>query len=302
MIPVILAVCAMHFSVAKPPPDAWLHRLKQRTGCTPTLVRDYGKREVLPVSRLNDFFPHTTRYWPLLDARRVDLVAAAHQWLQRGITPGIVLPSTSTVLPDAQLDNVRKLAGSGVAFVLSAPARGRSFGGKATLYAALGILVNGIYLDRGYNPDLETLPKGLYLVAPHWQNRPDLPLARTEWTDHGRHFIVLPSNHPPANSSAADAAPPPGTPYTPMLGQSWQFAGIHYAVDGDGEHSSVLGWAMQPLIGLIAPLERLVRTPAQDFAVDIGVALAWIGIIFGIFSILVLVFGAFRISISHEHY
>lgn len=301
MIPVVLAVCAMHFSVAQPPPKAWLRMLARQTGCTATITPERGTQTLVPVARLNDFFPRATRYWPLLDARRNDLISAAQKWLERGITPGIVLPSSTELMHGKQLQNVRQLDGSGVAFVLAAPDRGRGFGGMATLYAALGILVNGVYIDRGYSPDLNALPKGLYLVAAHWQNRPDLPIPQSDWTDHGHHFVVLPARYRPADGVAADAAAPPGTAYTPALGQSWSFAGAAYKVDTDGEHSSLLGWTLQPLVGLIAPAERLIRTPVQDVAVDIGIALAWAGIIFGIFSTMVLVFGALRRSISHEH-
>lgn len=278
----------MHFSVAQAPPLAWQDLIASRTGCTAHVAVDDGSVDSVPIGRLNDFFPHAVREWPLLDARRADLASAADLWLSRGVTPGVVLPSDSTALRGRQLRVVRKLARTGVAFVVRPPEGSYRFSGMATLYSAMGILVNGVYLDRGYSPDLSALPQGLYLVAPLWRDRPELPMLQGDWIDHGRHFMVLPPQPLEPDHQLA------GTPYTPTLGQSWNFSGLHYTVDSTGEHTSMPGWIMQSMVGLLVPLQMIKRTPVADVAAYIGAGLAWVGILFGLVSIMVLIFGAFR--------
>lgn len=288
MLATLLTLCAMHFSVAQAPPQAWQDMIASRTGCAMHLAVDDGSVDRVPIARLNDFFPRTVREWPLLDARRKDLVSAADVWLSRGVTPGVVLPSDSTLLRGGQLRAVRKLARTGVAFVVRPPEGSYRFSGMATLYSAMGILVNGVYLERGYSPELSVLPQGLYLVAPHWRDRPDLPILQGDWIDHGRHFVVLPSQPLSRDHQIA------GTPYTPTLGQSWNFSGLRYTVDGAGEHTSMPGWIMQSMVGLLVPLQLIKRAPMADVAAYIGAGLAWVGILFGLVSIMVLIFGAFR--------
>lgn len=278
----------MHFSVAQAPPPAWQNMIASRTGCAVELSVDRGSVDRVPIARLNDFFPHTMNEWPLLDARRKDLVSAADAWLSRGITPGVVLPSDSSLLRSEQLLAARKLSRAGVAFVMRPPIGSYRFSGMATLYAAMGILVNGVYLERGYSPELSVLPPGLYLLAPHWRDRPDLPILQDDWTEQGRHFVVLPLH---ALSSSHQLI---GTPYTPVLGQNWSFSGLDYSVDAHGEHTSAAGWIMQSMVGLLLPLQLIKRAPVADVAAYIGAGLAWVGILFGVLSILVLSYGAFR--------
>lgn len=302
MIPVILSLCAMHFSLPAPPPAAWLQMYAQQTGCVPKIVPPSGNGTVLPARRINDFFPGTARYWPLIGARRADLVKATDQWLARGVTPGIVLPSATSQLTTKMLADLRALTQSGAAFVATASDDGHSFGGMATFYAAQGILINAVYLGRGYSPDLQTLPAGLYLLAPHWHHAKYLPLLPTQWADGRRRFVVLQTSQLQVGQpvSASDPTLPAGTAYTPELGQSWKFAGLDYKVDAYGEHSSALGWVVQSLVGLKAPLLRVDRTLSGNVIHAVVTGLVWFCIVVGLFSLLLLIFGLFKDITSHE--
>lgn len=292
--PFLLTICQLVFSIGDTPPQEALAMLQRAWNCPVRVEVNFDDVAAPPVREAGAYFPALSTYWPVLDTSD-DLDEGLGDWREQGIRPGLLLPPDPIVLAlrFEEVARLRRAVEGGAIPVLpiARPLAGSVTYG-ATIYAALGLAPQAVYVRDGFGLDLGLLPGGRHLVAAHWHTPFEaMPLPARRISQGSSTFIAVFGGPSPGGGLYATLGEGRGSAFTPQLGLRWSFLGAHFESGAVGLDTDAGGHAILLLTRLSSIMWAGVTGNWPDLLTGIVALLAWVGIVVAAILFVVLPFG-----------
>lgn len=294
LAPFLLTLCQLAFAIGEPPPEEAVAMLRRAYGCPAEVRVNIDGMPALPLGQAGSWFPAPPRFWPVLDGAGAD-EAAVDDWTESGVRPGLLLPEdpVTLALRFDEAERLRRAVARGAIPVL--PIR-RPLGGSvtygATVYAALGLAPQAVYVVDGFGLDLGLLPGGRHLVAAHWRAPYDwMPLPARRISQGSSTFLAVFDGPSPGGGLYASLGEGRGAAFTPALGLRWSFLGADFETGAAGLDTGWGGKAVLMLVRVSSIVWAGVTGNWPDLLTGLVALLAWIGIVVAALLFLVLPVG-----------
>jgi len=304
--PFLLLMCQLTFSLNEPPPAEALAMLAAAYGCDARVEVNFDSQAAPPASTVGAYFPSLSSYWPILDDDgSAELEERVQAWIDQGVRPGLLLradPVTLALRFD-ELDHLQGAVNLGAIPIMAIerPLQGSVTYG-ATIYAALGLAPQAVYVADGYGLDLGLLPAGRHLVAGYWHTPYQaMPLPARQTNLGPSSFLPVFDGPSPGGGYYATTADGRGAAFTPDFQLYWSFLGLEFRAGPGGLDTGAAGSVLMALVRVSSVMWAAIGGNWPDLLTGIVALLAWIGIVVAGLLFLVLPFGIVLSRFSRDH-
>lgn len=286
-----LVICAIGFISAQPIPDGLRNLYLQSYHCpsTPTVTLRPAR---VPLVYINSYFPAAAKEWPVLRGGDPDLVEKAQSWILKGVQPGILLPvNAEQALRNKSLFNRIKTAVRNGALPIAwlrAPLP-RVLWAARYVWCMSGVCPAAWYLPEGLSHDQTLLPMGVYLVAPHWVGRNNLPLPYRVLRFGTQTLLPFQKLLPAAGGVAAVLHVRESIhAFTPTVSMRWKWLGVSFERDNSGLHTGVSGKVLLAVGGGSIRVWSMLKAWQGNIPMVLSENFSWLALVFGVLNLGVL--------------
>jgi hypothetical protein len=303
--PFLLLICRLAFAIDEPPPAEAMTMLAHAYGCEVRIEVNFDRVPAPPARQAGAYFPRPSSFWPILGADGgVGLEDEVEDWVEQGVRPGLLLRDdpVSLVLRFEELARLRRAVSLGAIPVMAIerPLEGSVTYG-ATIYAALGLAPQAVYVVDGYGLDLGLLPAGRHLVAGYWHTPFQAMPLPAEQTNLGpSRFLPVYDGPSPGGGIYATTQEGRGAAFTPDFQLYWSFLGIEFRAGDGGLETGAVGTALMALVQISSFLWAVLGGNWPNLVTAVVALLAWIGIVVAALLFLILPFGILFSRLSRE--
>lgn len=284
-------ICAVSFFSSLPMPGALQHLYHDTFDCTgvPQVTTAPARA---PLTEVNRYFPEIPRYWPLLRGDDPQLVEKSRAWLAKGVQPGILLPTNlRKVWADSAVQrHILEAERAGALPVAELrPPLLRSLRAARYIWCLSGACPAAWYIPGGLSQDIALLPKGVYLVAPHWGVGAEFPLPNREMHLWGRTIMPLHFVTPSVGGVAAVLNPSSGAwAFAPAVKLRWRWMGIEFVRTNTGLHTTLAGRTVLALGNGFVSIWETLNAWQSEVLFVISKNFGWLVLVLGFVNLLAL--------------
>jgi len=292
----IIVLCAIKFLTHDPIPPMLEDIYKTNYSCEKfqPLQKELATDKI---ENVNKYFPAKRPSWPLiinpLDQKSEQI---AKEWIDEGVIPGFLLPDKKVKNPEL-FQEIEKLRKAGA--IPIAPLKDRlksTLESKRYYWCMHGLCPAGWYIEDGIDEVIELLPKGLYISAPHWYEKPNLPIPDRMINLNGKEILpwtqikVLNNDDNKTNQSVMEER----SYFTPTIQEHWNWLGVDFYYKQDKIATNLIGRIMLDVGKLSFWMwDRFHLININLFSL-INENFSWIAVLIAIFNIILLVISIIR--------
>lgn len=291
---ILLNVCGL-ILMTQTAPDVTLQQFYQKYYQCNIDVDAQPNQTPWPSSQdISMFFPEPREWWPIFTVDQLNS-PSYKRIIKQGIKPGILLPNeyfkftTYWKVKNAVYDGAIPVA----LFESDHP---YYFGAKATFSTAIGLRPLAALLKTGWDPNLNTVPAGTYIIQS--QNNNTLPLPTREIQSNQHYFYHAQEKSEYGNGYQVIINPSADIDLNniryPHLGVSWNFNHILYTSTPIEIQTSFLGYLFIFGSIVVIPLDIILGSHYPDLLSTFGSSISWISLLLGGVLLLILVISIIR--------
>lgn len=254
----LLHVCGLIISINTLPDPVLSSYYQQYYQCELKEVDSVQAEQSSDITQIPAHFPASRKLWPVFSLDQLQY--ETYQTMKnQGIKPGLIIPE-NFMKPSIYFQIKQEVSEGAIPILDLSSIEPKRFRGLATLATSAGLRPMAAYIQDGWNPNLKTLPAGLYIVQ---ANPGQLPLpARLIQSGQQQFYTAYPQTafngtgiilNPQAPLAESEIA-------YPELGISWTFLNTRFDSQLNRMHTNPLGYILLSAGIVILPLHLVLST------------------------------------------
>jgi hypothetical protein len=205
----------------------------------------------------------------------------------QGIKPGLIIPE-NFMKPSIYFQIKQEVSDGAIPILDLSSIEPKRFRGLATLATSAGLRPMAAYIQDGWNPNLKTLPAGLYIIQ---ANHGQLPLPARLIQSGQQQFYTA---YPQTAFNGTGIILNPQVPLAeseiayPELGISWTFLNTRFDSQMNRVHTNLLGYILLSAGIIILPLHLVLSTHYPNLLSFWGTSTSWASVFVIVILMLIL--------------
>ena len=281
-----LHVCGLVVSVNTLPDPVLSSYYQQYYQCELKTVDPVQQQDSLDIKQIPAYFPAPRKLWPVFSFDQIHYETYQNMKNQ-GIKPGLIIPE-NFMKPSIYFQIKQEVSEGAIPILDLSSIEPKRFRGLATLATSAGLRPMAAYIQDGWNPNLKTLPAGLYIVQ---ANPGQLPLpARLIQSGQQQFYTAYPQT---AFNGTGIILNPQGPLAEneiayPELGISWTFLNTRFDSQLNRVHTNPLGYVLLSAGIVILPLHLVLSTHYPNLLSFWGTSTSWASVVVIVILMLIL--------------
>lgn len=282
----LLHVCGLIISVNTLPDPVLSSYYQQYYQCEIKEVDSVQAEQSSDITQIRAHFPASRKLWPVFSFDQLQY--ETYQTMKnQGIKPGLIIPE-NFMKPSIYFQIKQEVSDGAIPILDLSSIEPKRFRGLATLATSAGLRPMAAYIQDGWNPNLKTLPAGLYIIQ---ANHGQLPLPARLIQSGQQQFYTA---YPQTAFNGTGIILNPQTPLSeneiayPELGISWTFLNTRFDSQMNRVHTNLLGYILLSAGIIILPLHLVLSTHYPNLLSFWGTSTSWASVFVIVILMLIL--------------